>query len=133
MGPPEKFFLPMPDGFKQFFGHWRQRELIEESFPAIDGDKVDFPARIHPQRNIVRQMLLAGTIHEWESKTIPGNFAIKLFRQTIWRTVSRCGAICLRSRQCPNFNGGAPRAARRVGSQRDPTHQIRMPVVTGCG
>jgi hypothetical protein len=30
--------------------------------------------------------------------------------------------------QRPNFNGGAPRAARRVGSQRDPTHQIRTPL-----
>jgi hypothetical protein len=66
--PPEKFFLPMPDGFKQFFGHRRQRELIAEPFPAIDRDKVDFPARIHPQRNIVRQMLLAGTIHEGKVK-----------------------------------------------------------------
>ena len=49
--------------------------------------------------------------------------------RSLWR--GRCAAVAAAGIHDDNFNGGAPRAARRVGSQRDPTHQ-RAKVVVIC-
>jgi hypothetical protein len=59
MRPPQEMLLPVPDRFKQLVRHRRQSQLIVETFPAIDGDEIDFPVRIHPQRNVMRQMFAA--------------------------------------------------------------------------
>ena len=125
MGPPEKCFLPVPDGFKQFFGHRRQRELIEEPFPAIDGDKVDFPARIHPQRNIVRQMLLAGTIHEGKVKPFLATSQSSYFGRLSGR---RCRATPFARAAGSVLISTVARLALRGASGRSAT----LPTKSGC-
>ena len=75
MGPPKKSLLPVPDSIEQPFSNRRQGELIMKAFAAIDGDKINFPARIHPGWNVMGQMFLARTIHKMGSKTIASDLA----------------------------------------------------------
>jgi len=53
----------MPDGFKQRFRNFGQGKVIFETRPAIDRDKIDFPLRINPQRNFMRQSFAARNFH----------------------------------------------------------------------
>ena len=53
----------MPDRLEQSRRRVRQSQLIPTSLPAVDGDEINFPMRIYPQRNVVRQMFARRQIH----------------------------------------------------------------------
>src|SRR5258706_464561 len=61
--PPQKLFLPVTDGFKQSLGDLGQRELIPETFFAIDADEINFLLRVNPRRNLVRQRFASRNFH----------------------------------------------------------------------
>ncbi|HTB82533.1 MAG TPA: hypothetical protein VK742_02660 [Candidatus Sulfotelmatobacter sp.] len=71
MRPPQEFFLPMANRFKNACGNLRQGKLISasrlqartprglfaviKSFPAVDRYEIDFLLRVNPQWNVVRE------------------------------------------------------------------------------
>ncbi|HNQ74664.1 MAG TPA: hypothetical protein PKN95_13820 [Verrucomicrobiota bacterium] len=88
MRPPQESFLPMADSLEQTNGNFRRGELIAisqfrvgtlrcgvrtaqravptivKSFPAVDGDEIDFALRVNPQWNVVWQCLSFGNVHD---------------------------------------------------------------------
>ena len=67
--PPQQFFLTMTDGFKQSFGDARQRELIFETFFAVDANEINFLLRVNPRRNLVRQRFASRDFHVGDDRT----------------------------------------------------------------
>ena len=63
MRPPEKFLLPVADGFKNTGREFGYGQLIASPFGAIDGDEINFPVRIYPRRNRMWQVLGTGGQH----------------------------------------------------------------------
>lgn len=62
--PPQKFFLPVANRFKQPFGDIRQCQLVSETLLAIDSDEIDFFLWINPRRNLVWQSLALRDFHD---------------------------------------------------------------------
>ena len=54
MWPPKTLFLPMPDSFKERLGNYAGGQLIHSTRFAIDGNEINLPLRIYPQRNLMR-------------------------------------------------------------------------------
>jgi hypothetical protein len=54
MWPPKALFLPVPDRFKECFGDFVGGQLIRSTQFAIDGNEINLPLRIYPQRNLMR-------------------------------------------------------------------------------
>ena len=63
MRPPKSLLLPMPDGFKESRRNFVRGQLAGSTQFAIDGDEVNLPLRINPQRNFVRQRFPSGNGH----------------------------------------------------------------------
>jgi hypothetical protein len=53
----------MANGFKQWFGDIRQRELIPDTLFAVDGDEINSPLRVNPRRNLVWQIFASRDFH----------------------------------------------------------------------
>ena len=61
--PPQKLFLPVPDGFKQTRRNFRQGKLVAAAFPTVDGDKINFPVWVNPQWHVMWQGFSLGRVH----------------------------------------------------------------------
>src|SRR5258706_3317005 len=90
MRPPKKFLLPVTDGFKQFFGHVRQGQLIAKAFLTVDGDEIDFPMRIHPERDLVWKMFARGPDHAKKIKQERGD----AIEESSGVQFAMCGVAC---------------------------------------
>ncbi len=58
MRPPVMLFLPMPDGFENLCGYWRDGELVPSPLATVDRDEVNLALWINPKRDLVRQPAL---------------------------------------------------------------------------
>jgi len=63
MRPPKSLLLPMPDGFKESRRNSVRGKLVGPTQFAIDGDEVNRPLRVNPQRNFVWQRFPSGNGH----------------------------------------------------------------------
>ena len=121
MRPPKSLLLPMPDSFKESRRNFVRGQLAGSTHFAIDGDEVNLPLRINPQRNFVRQRFPSGNGHGENNR--PGCNQTQRSKHS-----GRDGAL-RRPRRVQRRNGGAgfarltwfvPPADTRAGtSQRD--------------
>jgi len=63
MRPPQSLILPVTDGFKERRRSFFDGQLVGSAQFTIDGDKINLPLRINPQRDCVRQGFSAGNVH----------------------------------------------------------------------